>query len=94
MLTHAKSALISGTASGLLILALSFLVRKNNFIDWGLIALTGLFASVFSWRFSLAFGAYQNGAADKLVAAMILAVMMVASIITLLIAIKESLSKK
>lgn len=91
LITHAKSALISGTASGLIIIALSFFVQKNNFLDWASIALTGLFASVFSWRFSLAFSAFQNGASDKLAAAIILGIMMVASIITLLMAIKQSL---
>ena len=89
LLTHAKSALISGLASGAIMFALSFFVDKTV-VDYISKALTTIFLGVFTWRFSLALGAVLGGNAEKLVPAVILGAMALMSLATLIAAIISS----
>ncbi|NQY79050.1 MAG: hypothetical protein HRT47_01940 [Candidatus Caenarcaniphilales bacterium] len=85
-LTHAKSALISGVASGTIILSLSFFIEKTfvNYISKGL---TLAFLGVFTWRFTLALMAFSGGNAEKLTPTIILGLMAFVSLFTLVISL-------
>ena len=78
----AKTALISGGTFGLLNIGLGVLAGRG----WRPavpIALTvaGLLAIVFSWRSTVTWMAYAGGNADKLVAALLISSMLVASVV-------------
>lgn len=80
VLTGAKSALISGAASGTLMTGLSFLVDKNKIAEMITKVLNLMFCGVFGWRFYLALQAVMAGVEGKLIAAILLGLMAVVSI--------------
>jgi len=94
LVTHAKSALISGLASGALMLAFSFFVEKVKIVD--IIARIGniLLIGVFAWRSSLAIMAVNNGNQNKLIPAIILSVMAVISVVVLVMNFLNKKKKK
>ncbi|MCH2228250.1 MAG: TMEM14 family protein [Candidatus Caenarcaniphilales bacterium] len=88
-LTHAKSALISGLASGAIMLALSFFI-KNTVINYISKGLTLVFLGVFTWRFTLALMAFSGGNAEKLIPTIILGLMAFVSLFTLIISLLKA----
>jgi uncharacterized membrane protein (UPF0136 family) len=82
ILTQAKSALISGLASGALIIFVSFFAASK------IGALTSrvlniILLGVFSWRSTLAITAFANGHEDKLVPSILLSMMALISVVVL-----------
>jgi hypothetical protein len=87
VLTHAKSALISGLASAAIIVALSFFM-KSKAVRLVTYSLNTLLIGVFSWRFWLALSAFMSGNEAKLIPAALLGKMALFSIIALVLALR------
>ena len=83
MMTGAKSALISGSVTGLIMIASSMLSCKNDSFTKIGVLLTMIFTGVFAWRFSLVLEAAKLNP-DKNIAANLLGVMMGAGILSLI----------
>jgi uncharacterized membrane protein (UPF0136 family) len=82
ILTQAKSALISGLASGSLIIIASFFASSKPGAVVSKILNIALLA-VFSWRSTLAIMAFTNGHEDKLVPSILLSMMALISVVVL-----------
>ena len=83
MMTGAKSALISGSVTGIIMVGSSMLTCKNDaFTKFGVL-ITMLFTGVFAWRFSLVLEAAKLNP-DKNIAANLLGVMMAGGILSLI----------
>ena len=87
-LTHAKSALISGLASGAVLILISFLIDKP-FVPIIAKVINILLLGVFSWRASLAVTALLNEHPEKLVPAILLALMAVVSLAVLFLSFRK-----
>lgn len=88
LLTHAKSALISGLASGIIMIVLSFFVSNNSVVLAARIV-NGLLLAVFGWRSFLAINAVILGNISKLIPALLITSMAVISLITLTLSLKN-----
>lgn len=88
-LTHAKSALISGLASGAILILISLFVNKFNFVQIIGKVVNVLLLGVFSWRTSIAVMALLNDHPEKLVPAILLGTMALVSLATLLLSFKK-----
>ena len=79
ILTHAKSALISGLASGAILILLSFFATgKIGSVIAKIINI--LLLGVFSWRSTIAITALTNGAEAKLISSILLSLMALISV--------------
>jgi len=92
--SHPKSALISGLASGaILILASFFATGKIGSVLAKVLNL--LLLGVFGWRSTLAIAALNNGLEGKLIPSVLLSLMALVSVVVLALSFlaKESVSK-
>lgn len=87
-LTHAKSALISGLASGAILILLSFFANKPV-VQIIAKVFNVLLLGVFSWRTTLALMALLNEHPEKLIPTILLAVMALVSLVVLLMSFKK-----
>lgn len=94
LMTHAKSALISGLASGAILIAVSFF-STNKIGSIVAKVLNLLLLGVFGWRSTLAITAFSNGHEDKLVPSVLLSLMALISVVVLAVSLlaKEYVSK-
>lgn len=94
ILTHAKSALISGLASGAVLILLSFFAsgKIGSVIAK---AVNSLLLLVFAWRSTLAITALSNGHEGKLIPSVLLSLMALISVVALAVSFltKETVSK-
>jgi len=88
-LTHAKSALISGLASGAILVLISFFVNQVNFVKIIGKVVNVLLLGVFTWRTSLATIAFIGGAGEKLIPAILLALMAIVSLVVFVLSLKK-----
>lgn len=80
----AATALVSGGTFGLLSLAWGVLLRRGKeWARWAALATTGFLTVVFAWRATVSWLAVQGGQSEKLVAAVLITAMGVASLATL-----------
>lgn len=80
----AATAMLSGGTFGTLSMAWGALLRRGH--AWarrGALATTGLLAVVFTWRASVGWLAVHAGQSEKLVAAVLISAMLIASLVTL-----------
>lgn len=89
-LTHAKSSLISGLASGAILILISFFVDKFDVVKIVGKVVNILLLGVFTWRTTLALMALLNEHPEKLVPTILLATMALVSLATLLLSLKKS----
>ena len=80
LLTHAKSALISGLASAVVIAALAFFVEKSGIASIAAKVVNVLLLGVFSWRSTLAITAVLNEHPEKLIPSVLLVLMAMVSL--------------
>lgn len=81
----AATALLSGGTFGGLSIAWGVLLRRGrDWARWGALATVGLLTAVFSWRASVGWVAVSGGHSEKLVAAVLITAMGLASIAMLL----------
>lgn len=92
LLTHAKSALISGLASGLIMVVLSFFTANKTV---ALIAkiVNAVLLLAFSWRSFLVINAVANGNMSKLTPAILIGSMAVISLLILILSFRDLKSK-
>jgi uncharacterized membrane protein (UPF0136 family) len=88
LLTHAKSALISGLASAVVLIIIAFLIEKP-FVSIIAKVINIMLLGVFSWRASLAITAFMNEHPDKLVPGILLAVMALVSLVVLFLSFRK-----
>lgn len=81
-LTHAKSALLSGLISGIVLVILALLIKKP-FVAIIAKVINILLLAVFSWRSSLAITALLNQHPEKTVPAILLLSMAIVSLVVL-----------
>ncbi len=86
-LTHAKSALISGLVSGILMILMSLLVGRFNAAKLIAKILNTLFLGAFAWRSTLAMNAVAAGDSEKLIPAILISLMALISVAALTISI-------
>lgn len=86
-LTYAKSALISGLATGVIMLICSTLVNKFNVVKLIAKIFNVLFLGAFVWRSTLAMTALNAGNMDKLIPALLISLMALISVSVLAISI-------
>ena len=80
----AATALLSGGTFGALSLLWGALLRGGaGWARWAALATTGLLAAVFTWRATVSWIAVQGGQREKVVAAVLITSMWIASIATL-----------
>lgn len=89
VLTHAKSALISGLASAVIIVALSFFT-SNKIGAIVAKVVNVILLGVFSWRATLALTALAAGNSAKLIPGILLAAMALVSLIVLIVSFIKS----
>ncbi len=90
----AKTALMSGGAFGALSMLWGWLMTRGfAWSRWAGCATTAFLVVVFSWRASVSWMAFANGAADKLTAAVLITAMGAASIL-MLIALVRGLARR
>jgi uncharacterized membrane protein (UPF0136 family) len=87
LLTHAKSALISGLASGAILILISYFVEKFNIVKIIAKIVNLLLLGVFSWRTTLLVIALMNEHPEKLVPAILLGTMALVSLATLILSL-------
>lgn len=92
-LTHAKSALISGTASAVVIILLAFFTTHSKTLTWIPVGVNLVLALVFSWRFILVYQALSTNP-EKTTAAIFLGIMGLASFIALYLGFVENNLRK
>jgi uncharacterized membrane protein (UPF0136 family) len=81
---RAATALISGGSFGTLSIVWgAFLRRGLAWARWAALATTGFLTVVFAWRATVSWVAVQGGASEKLVAAVLITSMGIASLATL-----------
>ncbi len=80
LLTHAKSALISGLATGVLMIVFSTLVNKFDVVQLIAKIFNVLFLGVFAWRSTLVMNALAAGDSEKLIPAILLSLMALISV--------------
>ena len=80
-LTHAKSALISGVASAAIIIIMSFFVCKSKVVLTATRVVNVLLIGAFTWRSTLAINAFAAGNGDKLIPAILISAMALASVV-------------
>jgi uncharacterized membrane protein (UPF0136 family) len=81
----AATAVLSGGTFGALSIAWGVLLRRGvRLARWGALATTALLAVVFSWRATVGWLAVLEGSSEKLVAAVLISVMDVASVVLLI----------
>jgi uncharacterized membrane protein (UPF0136 family) len=81
---RAATALLSGGTFGALSILLGFLLlRGKEWARWAALATTGFLTFVFAWRATVTWLAVQGGQSEKLVAAVLITAMGVASVLTL-----------
>ena len=90
LITHAKSALISGLASALILIIISFLIEKP-FVTIVAKVVNILLLGVFSWRASLAVTAFMHEQPEKLIPAMLLSLMAIVSLVVLFLSFRKPL---
>jgi len=82
----AATALVSGGTFGALSMAWGYLIgRGAGWARWAATATTGLLAVVFAWRSTVSWLAVRGGQEEKLVAAVLITAMEVASLVTLFV---------
>jgi len=82
----AATALLSGGTFGALSILWGGLLRRGtDWARWGALATTGLLTVVFTWRATVGWLAVQGGQPEKLVAAVLITVMGVASLATIVV---------
>lgn len=86
-LTHAKSALISGLVSGVIMIVLSTLVNKFKVVQLIAKIFNVLFLGAFAWRSTLVMNALAAGNNEKLIPAVLLSAMALISVCTLAVSI-------
>ncbi len=86
-LTHAKSALISGLATGVIMIVISTLVNKFKVLSLIAKIFNVLFLAAFAWRSTLVMNALAAGDSEKLIPAILLSLMALISVCTLAISI-------
>jgi uncharacterized membrane protein (UPF0136 family) len=80
----AATALLSGGTFGALSMVWGALLRRgNDWARWAALATTGFLTVVFAWRATVSWLAFQGGQSEKLVAAVLITAMGVASLATL-----------
>jgi uncharacterized membrane protein (UPF0136 family) len=80
----ATTALVSGGAFGGLSMLWGILLARGwSWSRWAALVTTGLLTTVFAWRASVSWAAFADGQPEKWVAATIISVMGVASLLTL-----------
>jgi uncharacterized membrane protein (UPF0136 family) len=85
----AKTALMSGGSCGGLAIVLGWLAQRGATWPRGAaLALTTLLTGVFCWRSSVSWMAFAGGQSEKLVAAVLITAMGVASVAMLLVALR------
>lgn len=89
MLTHAKSALISGLASGGIMILISFFVANKIVFNIAKI-LNLVLIGVFGWRSTIAMNALMAGNNSKLVPATLLSLMALVSVAVLTISLLKA----
>ena len=89
LLTHAKSALISGLASAAVLILVSFFVEKLAIMQLIGKVVNVMLLGVFSWRASLAITALLHEHPEKLVPAILLALMALVSLVVFLLSFKK-----
>ncbi len=86
-LTHAKSALISGLVTGVIMIVLSTLVTKFNVVKVIAKVFNVLFLGAFAWRSTLVMNALAAGDSEKLIPAILLSLMALISVCALAVSI-------
>lgn len=82
----AATALLSGGSFGVLSMVWGGLLwRGQDWARWGALVTTGLLTAVFTWRLTVSWLAVQDGQPQKLVAAVLITVMAVASLVTVVV---------
>ena len=90
----AKTALMSGGTFGALSILWGWLMTRGfAWSRWAGCATTAFLVVVFSWRASVSWMAFANGAADKLTAAVLITAMDAASIL-MLVALVRGLARR
>ena len=89
LLTHAKSALISGLASAVVLIVISFLIEKP-FVSTIARVVNILLLGVFSWRASLAVTALVHEHPEKAVPAILLTLMALVSLVVLFLSFRKT----
>lgn len=79
-LTHAKSALISGAASALIIIVLSFSLGKNAAMLTAIRMVNLLLLGAFAWRSTIAINALAAGDSGKLIPSILISLMALFSV--------------
>jgi uncharacterized membrane protein (UPF0136 family) len=89
-LTHAKSALISGLASGAILILISFFVDKVPVVKIIGKVVNILLIGAFGWRVIKAVMAIMDGADQSLVKVILVSTMLLISIVSLILSLKKS----
>ena len=90
----AKTALMSGGIFGTLSILWGWMMARGfAWSGWSACATTAFLVVVFSWRASVSWMAFANGAADKLTAAVLITAMGAASIL-MLVALVRGLARR
>ena len=87
ILTHAKSSLISGLATGVIMIICSTLVNKFSVVKIIAKVFNVLFLGAFVWRSTLAMNAVNAGDAGKLLPALLISLMALISVSVLAVSI-------
>jgi uncharacterized membrane protein (UPF0136 family) len=81
---RAATALMSGGTFGTLSMVWGVLLRRSQgWARWAALATTGFLTAVFAWRSTVSWLAVYGGQSEKLVAAVLITAMGIASILTL-----------
>lgn len=89
LLTHAKSSLISGLASGVIMIGLAFFVEKIKAVKITAMVFNFLFLVIFTWRASLAIMALVNDHPEKFIPSLLLAALAVVSVIVFIFSLEK-----
>ncbi len=89
LITHAKSALISGLAAGSIMIALSFFVEKAKAVKITAMVFNFLFLVAFTWRGFLAIMALLNEHPEKLIPSILLAAMAIVSVVVFIFSLEK-----
>jgi len=86
----AKTALLSGGGFGFLSIVLGILLhRRFRWARRAAVAMTTLLATVFVWRAGVGWGAVNQGQIEKRTAAVLITLMLAASILTLTVLLRS-----
>jgi uncharacterized membrane protein (UPF0136 family) len=93
-ITHAKSALISALAAGLIMMIMGLLVDKFSVIPLIAKIFNLVFLGAFAWRSTMAITALNNGHPDKLIPSILLSLMALISVIVFALSVLVKKSVK